>query len=424
MADTIAETKAKRIIILKLPGEALAGLSDQLAFYGYDPIETESLDDAIFRIKGDPRVLIADARLLSDEKSIERIKSLRAENGGAFKCLYVSEDDDFSLRLSAVRAGGDDFFSPPLDVQRIVEKVEALSACGTGKPYQILIVDDDPEQVAYYAYVLQQAGMLTTIALNPKQVLKILVESRPELILMDMYMPECSGPELASVIRQQEAYVSIPIVYLSVETNRDKQFAAISSGADDFLCKPIKPEHLITSVTIRAERTRSMRYFMERDSLTGLLNHTNLKERLANEIMRSRRISSGFCYVMLDIDHFKEINDTHGHLVGDRVLKSLSRLLQERLRKTDIIGRYGGEEFGIILLNANEEQSRVIMDEIRENFGRIRHVAKNATFYVSFSCGIASYPKYGDPVTLCEAADMALYEAKDSGRDRTIVAAR
>jgi len=239
---------------------------------------------------------------------------------------------------------------------------------------------------------------------------------------MDMYMPGCSGMELAAIIRQQEAFVSIPIVFLSVETDMDKQLAAIRRGGDDFLTKPIRPEHLIASITNRADRTRSMRYLMERDSLTGLLNHTNLKEQLNREVMRATRTGSKICFAMIDVDHFKNVNDHYGHMTGDRVLKGLARLLQERLRATDIIGRYGGEEYAVILLNTSLDNALQIMNEMRDKFSKLTQRAEGKEFTVTFSCGIAGYPEHETAGELNEAADKALYEAKETGRNRVVLA--
>jgi diguanylate cyclase (GGDEF)-like protein len=222
------------------------------------------------------------------------------------------------------------------------------------------------------------------------------------------------------MIRQQEAFVGVPIVFLSVETDEDKQFEAVSRGGDGFLCKPIRPHHLITAVSNRVERTRSMRFFMERDSLTGLLNHTHLMESLSTEVQRAERVGRPVCFAMIDIDHFKNVNDSYGHLTGDRVLKSLSRLLFDRLRKTDVIGRYGGEEFGIVMFNVDTENATRILNSIREDFSTIQHETGERRFTVTFSGGIASFPAYDGPGPISEAADKALYVAKEKGRNRIV----
>ena len=302
-----------------------------------------------------------------------------------------------------------------------MDMIDTLSTTEESEPYHVLIVDDDPEQVSYYALILQQAGMITSVASEPKTVLNVLVEAKPELILMDMYMPGCSGTELLALIRQQEAFVSIPVVFLSIENAETKKLAAIREGGDDFITKPAEPEFLIASISNRIRRTREIRYFMERDSLTGLLNHSNLKEQLIRELLRAKRAGSSLCFGMIDLDNFKNVNDTYGHLTGDKVLKSLSRMLQERLRRTDIIGRYGGEEFGVILLNTSATNAEPILNEIRENFSQIRHQGEEDEFFVTLSCGIACYPGYTDEGDFAAAADKALYRAKESGRNCVVV---
>jgi diguanylate cyclase (GGDEF)-like protein len=264
---------------------------------------------------------------------------------------------------------------------------------------------------------------METLVLNqPLQIMEQLISFKPDLILMDMYMPDCNGYELAKVLRQMEAYVSIPIVFLSSETCVTRQLTAMRMGGDDFLTKPIKTEHLVSSVTIRAERMRIIRNFMERDSLTGLYNHSRSEEQLELAIMRVRRSGGHLAFAMIDIDNFKQINDTYGHPTGDRVIVTLARLLQQRLRKTDIVGRYGGEEFVVVLPDTDIDAARDVLDKIRESFAMIRHAYEKGEFSVTFSCGIARFPECIDATIISNEADKALYQAKNAGRNRVVVA--
>jgi diguanylate cyclase (GGDEF)-like protein len=160
---------------------------------------------------------------------------------------------------------------------------------------------------------------------------------------------------------------------------------------------------------------------MIRDSLTGLLNHTTIRERLMTELLRSARQNTPLTYAILDIDNFKTVNDTYGHATGDRVLKSLSQMLIKRLRQSDIIGRYGGEEFAIILPNTSAPMGEKIMDELRFGFSQLLHHSGEHEFSVTFSCGLATFPAYESISLLSEAADKALYEAKHQGRNQTVV---
>ena len=416
---------ARKVAVLVPDANLAVHLADRFAFYGFDPIVLEGPEE--LRSLGSRArsiALVTDTRYIHDDPTVaQAVNALSEKVHGRLQIVYLSDRDDFEMRLLGVRSAGAAFFSSPFDINRILDTVDGLTSDAGGEPYHVLIVDDDAEQVSYHALILQRAGMITSVVSDPRNMFAVLIETKPDLILMDMYMPGCSGPELASIIRQQEAFVGVPIVFLSIETDEDKQFQALSRGGDGFLAKPIKAEHLVTAVSHRVDRTRSMRFFMERDSLTGLLNHTNLMESLSTEVQRSERVNCGLCFAMIDIDHFKRVNDTFGHLTGDRVLKSLSRLLTDRLRKTDVIGRYGGEEFGVVMFNVDAANASRIMNSIREDFESLPHETAGDEFHCTFSCGIASFPAFDGPGPISEAADRALYEAKESGRNRVIVAA-
>jgi diguanylate cyclase (GGDEF)-like protein len=423
---TVSVEGANRVLCIHSGGaDYIEDLRHQMGFFGFPVViveDSESVNSLI--ADGKMAVLLLDVRdIEEDPKFSEEILAMRNNGAGnKLRIIYLSEAEGFETRLSAVRHGGDAFFPFPFDIPRLIDKIDGLSNEAAREPYHILIVDDDPEQISYYAMLLQKAGMITSVVTEPGNVMRILIEAKPELILMDMYMPGCSGTELAALIRQQDAFVGVPIVYLSVEKDISKQLVAIRQGGDDFLTKPIKPEHLITSITIRAERTRQLRYFMERDSLTGLLNHSQIKKRLSDDIDRVRRIEGHLCFAMIDIDHFKLVNDNHGHITGDRVIKALAKLLVERLRKTDAVGRYGGEEFGVVLFNTDLANAERIMNEIRESFSKIRQRSTSEDFFVTFSCGIASFPEYPDAMIIGEEADKALYAAKRGGRNVVVTA--
>ena len=337
--------------------------------------------------------------------------------------MFLSNRDDQDIRLKCVRAGGIAFFGKPIDMVGLVDKLDSLDLEQTIDPYRVLIVEDQPTIANYYQMVLKMAGMNTMVATDSTQVLTLMEEFYPDLVLMDLYMPEINGAELAKVIRQIDDYVSIPIVFLSSEEEFSKQMEALSLGGDDFLTKPIKAGHLVAIVKSRLERLRILRSFMMRDSLTGLLNHTSIRGQLAQELNRCRRQGTNLALAMIDIDHFKSVNDNYGHAIGDSVLKSLSRLLKQRLRKSDIIGRYGGEEFVAILLDTDGDRASQVMNEIRQHFAEIQHYTpRNGIFSVTFSCGIASFPPFKEAATISDAADRALYNAKNAGRNRVFVA--
>lgn len=335
--------------------------------------------------------------------------------------IFISGNSDIATRLQAVRAGGKAFLVKPVDASALVDKLdELLRDRSSMDPYRVLIVENSVDFGEHYAGVLRGAGMMPRAVANLDQLNNALEEFRPELILMDMYMSECDGAELAQVIRQHSGYVSVPIVFLSKETDLDRQLAALDFG-DEFLIKPIQPAQLISAVGTRVERHRLIRSFMTRDGLTGLLNHTRTKEELDREMARAARTNRPVAFAMIDIDQFKRVNDTYGHAAGDGVIKRLTQLLRQRLRKTDLIGRYGGEEFAVVFPDTDANSAAEVLDRIRADLAQMLYRAGAEKFTVTFSAGVADYPRFANPIAIGQAADKALYDAKHQGRNRVCV---
>ncbi|BAN35292.1 response regulator receiver modulated diguanylate cyclase [Sulfuricella denitrificans skB26] len=396
----------------------------QLGYFGYEVRVFKRLDDFLQAMKSTRNVLVL-MDIAFPEDSMGGVNAMREIQQGRDEpvpVMFISALDDVTARLEAVRTGGLAYFSKPVSIGDLVDKLDELTSPVPPEPFRVLIVDDSTSLANYHSAVLEQAGMDVKVVNNPMEVLGPLREFSPDLILMDIYMPECSGLEIASVIRQLDSFVSIPIVYLSAEKDLDKQLSAMSLGGDDFLTKPIKAEHLVSSVASRIQRSRLLHSFMVRDSLTGLLNHTAIKDQLEREMARAKRLKVPLTYAMIDIDHFKQVNDSYGHPAGDRVIKSLSRLLKQRLRETDVVGRYGGEEFAVIMSETDGPAGIKVMDELRDAFSRLKHLADGKEFSVTFSCGIAEVVHFGDAINLGDSADKALYEAKHAGRNRVVLA--
>lgn len=401
-------------------GETLA---PQLGHFGYDVRcfeRPEQMREAARKER--PGIIIMDIAF-PESDGADAIAGFTQTGGVNIPVVFLSGRRDLPARLRAVQAGGHAYFTKPVDVSALVDKLDNITSGVLAEPGRVLIVEDSPALSAFYAFTLQQAGMVVETVNDPMRLLELLNDFMPELILMDMCMPEANGVDLAKVIRQDEAFVSIPIVFMSGEQDGGEQFDAINLGVDDFLAKPIQPQHLILSVKSRIERYRVLHSFMVRDSLTGLLNHTNTKEQLDIEFMRAMRHNRPLAFAMVDLDYFKSVNDNYGHPTGDRVIKSLARFLRQRLRQSDIVGRFGGEEFAVILTETDAATALKLMDEIREGFARIRHRSDGKEFSITFSCGIATYPSIATSASeLNSMADKALYEAKHGGRDRVVLA--
>ena len=404
--------------------DLLATLARQIGNFGY---QTEVFADlarfgAALALH-EPDVVIMSASIGNDSGAgIREVAGINETRGHPLRTIFIGGSPDLESRLAAVRANGLEYFPRPAQSEDLVEALDRLSHQEAEEPFRVLIVDDSAEQSAFAALTLQQAGMETMEVNKPLRLLEALAEFSPDLILMDIYMPDCSGLELSRVVRQMEAYVSTPIVFLSTEHDLERQLGALSLGGDDFLSKPVQPWHLVSAVSSRVQRGRLIRRLAETDGLTGLLNHTRSKQRLESELARARRENTPLSFAMLDVDHFKQVNDRYGHPAGDRVLKSLANMFRQRLRPYDTIGRYGGEEFVVILPGTGPEQAKAMMDKMRVRFAEISHYGGDeGSFFCSFSCGIAAFPGFDNGTRLGDEADKALYEAKNGGRNRVVV---
>lgn len=397
-------------------------IKEQISYFGYEVQVVSVLDEAIdFAGNHFLSALIVDTSNISDYTSVlHATAKIQTISKLPLPVIVISFRSDFEARLQVVRAGGDAFFTMPVDVLELVQKLDELTLNSDSEPYRVLIVDDEAELAQYYSSILQQSAMVTDVVTDPLHVTRHLTDFNPDLILMDVYMPECSGLELAAVIRQMKTYTTTPIVFLSVETDIQRQLDAMRLGGDDFLVKPVQPHRLISLLTSRIQRARALKSLTTKDSMTGLFNHSTTKSMIASEVMRAKRQGCNLSIAIIDIDHFKKVNDTYGHFTGDHVIKALARLLQQRLRKTDIVGRYGGEEFVVVMPDTSGNDAMTVIDNIRRVFAKMLHYSVEHTFKVTFSAGVAELSPDIDADRLIEYADSALYKAKDAGRNQVV----
>lgn len=416
----------QRVFLVEDNPELAELLRVQLSYFGYAVDVFHTLADFRLAMRDNPKVtVLMDVDFPEDSLGgIHLMQEIQQQRTVPQAVIFISSHEEFEVRLEAVRTGAIAYLTKPVQIVTLIDKLDALAAPLPETQNRVLVIDDSPTMTTLYGSVLEQAGLVVRVVNDPMQALAAMHEFLPDLILLDIYMPGCSGLELAKVIRQLDAFISVPIVFLSAEGDVDKQLIAMGLGGDDFLSKPIQPQHLVAAVTNRIRRSLSLRSFIVRDSLTGLLNHTAIKDQLDYEAAQARRRKTPLSFAMVDIDHFKEVNDAYGHPIGDHVIKSLARLLKQRLRKTDMVGRYGGEEFAVVLNDADGATAAKVMDAIRRDFAQLKHRAGDKEFAVSFSCGVADFAHFPDPAILCEAADRALYRAKHAGRNQLVVAER
>jgi diguanylate cyclase (GGDEF)-like protein len=413
------DSEPSRTIVMATAQEELCkDVAGRLEKFGYSVVHSMNLHDVLPLGDSHPLALLLDLDSMSPEltRDAKRLKEL------GVTLIALSARDGMDSRLAAVRLGAEDYLLLPVDTGWLLDKLETLSFMREEEPFRVLIVDDEELIAERNAIVLRQNGMDARTLADPMRILHALDEFNAELVLLDVYMPGCSGPEAAAVIRQRKNLQGLPILYLSSEMDPQAQFEAVSQGGDDFLIKPIEPDFLLRAVANRVKRYRTVHSMMVRDSLTGLLNHTNMKQQIRSELERLGREGGMAGLAIIDLDKFKAVNDTYGHQAGDVVLKNLSRFLANRLRKADMTGRMGGEEFAVLLRGiSGQEEGVAVMDKLREAFSRIAHAGEWGEIFVTFSCGMAFYPDFTDVSSISAAADMALYEAKRNGRNQVRV---
>ncbi|MDA8129012.1 MAG: diguanylate cyclase [Betaproteobacteria bacterium] len=395
---------------------AWAGLEAQLGYFGM-AAEFVTWEQALPENAGLAPLLLLDMGGLPETEWRGRIETLRQRFEMAqLICLGVRSN--FDQLQQALSGGCDSCLLEGTPTHAIIEHIMELHERHEQEAYRVLIVEDSRTASHLIQRTLQENKIVCEIVNDPCQTLNALKLFNPDLILMDMYMPNCTGVEVARIIRQHNEFLSTPIVYLSGETNVALQVDAMRLGGDHFLTKPFNPVFLNTIIMSKIERYRALRRSMYHDSLTGLLNHSSGKNTL-DMVMSGVAHEGGFLSVaMMDIDHFKQVNDTYGHPVGDQVIRGLSWLLKQRLRKQDILCRYGGEEFLIGLPHTDGEEAFAMVDRIRQDFAQIRHPYRDSHFLATASGGIATFPLHQTGDALIKAADEALYRAKRDGRNR------
>jgi diguanylate cyclase (GGDEF)-like protein len=364
----------------------------------------------------EPAILLLDMQQQTLAQACEQILALR-KRFSAGKLIVHTALTAFNQLKEMLRAGGDFCLAQSTPEALILARIIDLCSTEEEPPYRVLVVEDSLTASMSIRRTLKQNGMESLAVTKPAEILDGLRRFEPDLILMDMYMPDCTGVEATRVIRQHAEFLSTPVIYLSGDGDMALQVDALRLGGEHFLTKPFNPVFLNAVVKSKIERYRSLRRSMHNDGLTGLLNHRTVKERLTAAVNAAASTGGLLAVAMIDIDYFKRVNDNYGHPMGDQVLQSMAWLLRRRLRKTDLVGRYGGEEFLVILPGSDSHQAFEVLDRIRRDFSFIKYPFKDSWFETTFSAGLSQYPAVTDPEALIKQADEALYDAKQGGRN-------
>lgn len=335
---------------------------------------------------------------------------------------FISASSQLQDRVEAVHAGASLYLDKPLESQALESAVQYLVAIRQGGRPRVLIVDDDPDFCELLSVTLRNEGLLVRSISSPARVLDVMQEFPPELMLLDVNMPEISGFDLCRMVRGIPRWQDLPIIFLTAQTGVQARVSAFQAGGDDYLPKPIINEELLARVKVRLDRMRLMKERSDKDTITGLLLRRAFAEQLNAMLADAQRNQLIFTLCLLDVDHFKKVNDTYGHLAGDQVLTLLGQLLMRRFRVDDLRGRWGGEEFILAFRRESKETMQRAVSRFLDEFKQVVFRSDNGLdFSCSFSGGLATYPVDGLSIfDLVKAADQRLYLAKESGRSRVV----
>lgn len=364
-----------------------------------------------------PDLLICDLTLpdSTEQDVFQQIQQLQRQG---IPSLILSGRATFQLRVQAVRAGAAGYFLKNVKIHDLVNKIRDLTSFDSGKPYRVLMIDDQVSITQYYQQMLEFHGFDFRSLTEPSGLLELLEDFDPDIFLLDYHLEQYSGAEIARLIRQLPALESTPIVFLTAESVEQLKTNLVELGSDDVMRKDIKPDAFISQLTSRIKRGRKLRQQMKQDSLTQLYNHGYIQTVAQQLYALSQRKNTPCCFVMLDLDHFKSVNDRFGHAAGDRVLTALAQLLQQRLRNSDAIGRYGGEEFLLVMPDTAVADAFVVLNDIRLKFSQLVFAEANSSFQCTFSAGLVNSQLSSTAQQALEAADALLYQAKIAGRDQ------
>ena len=295
---------------------------------------------------------------------------------------------------------------------------------------RILIVDDAKANIRVLSDLLKDEGDVL-FATDGEKAIEKAVEQTPDLILLDVMMPGLDGYEVCRRLKAMDSTKNIPVVFVTGKAEEADEELGLSIGAIDYITKPFAPSIVQARVRNHLELQRvteelkvlnkELTRLATTDSLTGAFNRRHFMDQASAEVSRARRYGNPLTVMMLDIDHFKRVNDTYGHSIGDLALIQMTRTCLETLRTEDIFGRLGGEEFAAVLPETDLEGAKLTGERLREQIGRIEIETPAGPLKMTSSVGIGVYDASEDSVEpSLNRADEALYAAKKSGRNRVV----
>ncbi len=299
----------------------------------------------------------------------------------------------------------------------------------------VLVVDDSPSIRAQIKSVLQQIDGFDEFieAGDGLQAFKLMVDRHPDLVVCDLIMPVFDGLKFLALRATRPDLLNIPVVMLTAEGDANRKVEVFDQGASDYVTKPFNDRELLARVRVHyrlkilqdelRDANKRLESLADTDGLTGLFNRRYFDGLLQRELQRTARYKSPLGVVLLDLDLFKSVNDTYGHVMGDEVLRNVGQIVSSSVRVTDSAARYGGEEMGIVFTQTSALGVSEVTERLRIRLAEFTHIFGERSVQVTASFGISVTDGRGAPPSateIVERADRALYRAKHTGRNKVV----
>ncbi len=348
-----------------------------------------ALESDLRRAPVELAIAVVDAHTQLDPLAIA-VRAARQGAGQRVHLLLLLRGGDVELRLRALRAGADRCIVLPVNADTVVAAALELAAVDQEGPYRVLIVDDDPAQSLFAQAILRRAGMQTRILAESLPVLDELDRFRPDLLLLDLNMPDCDGFELTALVRERAGYGNTPIVFLSGELDEDRQFAALDAGADDFLLKPIRPTHLVAAVTNRIRRARAatsnLRRERRRDAPSGLNGRAQLLDALTGHLGTTPGAATRGGLLAAEIAGAAEVRARIGPAAFERVLVQVGEFIVARAGADALTTRHGDAGFLVFIPTHDEDGLAALATQMLAAVGDLRFGAR--AFALKLCCAV------------------------------------
>jgi diguanylate cyclase (GGDEF)-like protein len=410
---------AARIYHLSAAGALSLELDQKLETLGYELELLESGDELKEVLTAlAPDLVIVDAEFAGELEAIGAVLRITRERSNArLPLIAIAEEDTMQVRLAARRAGTDALMFAPSSVADVLAKIQELLESSGEDPYRVLIVEDDRSQGLFAESILRNAGMEARVVGNAFEVLGAMDDFKPDMVLMDLYMPDCDGTELTALIREREEYLHTPIVFLSGESDVDKHYAALDAGGDDFLSKPIRPKHLISAVSNRVRRSRAMLKRVgvrdPRDATTGLYARSYALDRI-NELLGAddaRGRPGGVLF--FDLDGVAALREKLGLSGVEQLLGDAGTVITRLLNGPDFATRYGDGSFVVVCPDRPDSALDSIAGEVRAQLIAHSFSVGGRPLRLRVSVGVCAFRHgFADAGSVLNTAERASSEAR------------